>query len=63
MKDVAIAHSTEEVTETFGPPASFDPGGWPVGIDNGVASRDVVETYVPLSMLLVPKLENPRAQG
>jgi hypothetical protein len=52
VTDVAVADCVDAVTDTFGPPVSFD-GGWPVGIDNGVGGRDVVETYVPLARLVV----------
>jgi VCBS repeat-containing protein len=45
---VSVLDCTNPVTDTFGPPVSIDGGGWPVGIDNGVGGRDVVETYFPL---------------
>ncbi len=53
VTDVAVADCVDEVTDTFGAPVSFD-GGWPVGIDNGVGARDVVETYLPAVRLLDP---------
>ncbi len=59
VTDVAIRDCTNPGTDTFGPPASFD-GGWPVGIDNGVGGRDVVETYFPLVSSVVSNPERIR---
>lgn len=52
VTDAALAECTDDVSDTFGPPASFD-GNWPVGVGNGVGGRDVVESYVPLLSLVV----------
>ena len=55
VTDVAVADCIDEMAGTFGIPVSFD-GNWPVGVANGVAGRDVVETYVPLVYLVI---QNP----
>jgi hypothetical protein len=36
-------------SDSFGPPETVDPGGWPVGIGNGLDGFNVVETTLPLS--------------
>ena len=59
VTDVAIRDCTNPATDTFGPPASFD-GGWPIGVDNGVGGRDVVETYFPLISSVVSNPERIR---
>jgi hypothetical protein len=53
VTDTALSDCVDPATGAFGAPSSFD-GGWPVGIDNGTAGRDLVETYAPLAALVVP---------
>jgi|GEM_PF-6294277 len=40
---------TDPGTNTFGPPQVISPGDWPVGIGNGEAGFNVIETFVPVS--------------
>lgn len=40
---------------SFGAEVAVDPGGWPVGLDNGVNGSDVVEGLVPPAALGSPK--------
>ncbi|HUP24611.1 MAG TPA: cadherin domain-containing protein, partial [Thermoanaerobaculia bacterium] len=60
VTEVALQECIDPLTGTFGAPVVFDNGDWPIGVDNGVGGRDVVETYVELGLLDVPALDTLR---